>query len=160
MLKFVRMSDAVVQERSARAKKLLLVCKHAGIKIPPNVYKKNKTSKELEAAVAELLAAHGLSLNSGPHEISRAAKEIEKAKELEGDIASTFVAFWLHFACLSATVPPNARQALTRIVYDRQCCAGINTTNIIEGGRRSRPRVNYSEISKPQYEELSSSDEV
>lgn len=37
----------------------------------------------------------------------------------------------------------------------RTCaCAGIKTENIIEGGRRARQRVNYSEVVAPKYEEL------
>lgn len=33
--------------------------------------------------------------------------------------------------------------------------AGIDMSNIVEGGRRSRARVDYSAVMKPSYEELS-----
>ena len=64
----------------------MLVCKHAGIKVPPNVYKNNKTNGSLEEALAGILGENGLSLNSGPREIARAVKEIAKAKDLEGEL--------------------------------------------------------------------------
>ncbi len=40
------------------------------------------------------------------------------------------------------------------------CVAGIDSSNIVEGGRRSRPQVNYHAVLKPKYLEAIESDSV
>ena len=53
--------------------KVKRICKAATVKIPPSMYVKSKSLAEVEADMEGLLRKHGLSLESSPHDISKAA---------------------------------------------------------------------------------------
>lgn len=63
--------------------KMKKICKQAGIKIPPNIYR-GKAEDGLREAFEALLEKYELSRDSSTVEISMAAKRIQKDKDLEG----------------------------------------------------------------------------
>lgn len=65
----------------SKAKKVL---KEASIRIPPNIYKKNKTLVELESALEALLEKHGLSFNSSKKIIRKVKKRLEIERDMDG----------------------------------------------------------------------------
>ena len=65
----------------AKAKGIL---KTASIRIPVNVFAKNKTIPSLECALEELLGKHGLSLSSSAKQIRGVRKKLEIARDLDG----------------------------------------------------------------------------
>lgn len=65
----------------SKAKKVL---KEASIRIPPNIYKKNKTLVELESALEALLEKHGLSINSSKKIIRKVKKRLEIERDMDG----------------------------------------------------------------------------
>ena len=65
----------------AKAKDIL---KTASIRIPVNVFAKNKTIPSLECALEELLGKHGLSLSSSAKQIRGVRKKLEIARDLDG----------------------------------------------------------------------------
>lgn len=73
------------KQHSKRFNKMKVVCRQAGIKVPPNIYTKNKTATQQEAALEALLEKHGLHWDSSPSEISAAQRRIAKEKDLEGE---------------------------------------------------------------------------
>ena len=63
------------------------ICKQAGIKIPPNIYR-GKTGAALEEAFDALLEKYDLTQHSNSVDISVAAKRLQKEKDLEGKSGS------------------------------------------------------------------------
>ena len=63
------------------------VCKQAGIKIPPNIYRA-KAGTALEEAFDSLLGKHELNQHSSSVEVAMAAKRLQKEKDLEGQPSS------------------------------------------------------------------------
>ncbi|GFR49554.1 hypothetical protein Agub_g11600, partial [Astrephomene gubernaculifera] len=67
------------------------VCKKATIKIGPTLYARKKSVAELEDALTELLARHGLNARSGEKEISQVRRQLERDRDLEGIDTSNII---------------------------------------------------------------------
>ena len=73
------------------------ICKQAGIKIPPNIYR-GKTGAPLEEAFDALLDKYDLTQHSNSLDISLAAKKLQKERDLEGKPDSCQVLEPLHLS--------------------------------------------------------------
>lgn len=71
------------KQNSKAVERMKKICKQAGIKIPPNIYR-GKTGAALEEAFDALLEKHDLTQHSGSVEILLAAKKLQKERDLEG----------------------------------------------------------------------------
>lgn len=71
------------KQHSRAVEKVKKICKQAGIKIPPNIYR-GKEGATLEEAFDNLLEKHDLARHSSSFEISLVAKRLQKERELEG----------------------------------------------------------------------------
>ncbi|GIL73434.1 hypothetical protein Vretimale_17590 [Volvox reticuliferus] len=67
------------------------VCKKATIKIGPTLYVRNKTVSELENALSELLARHGLDAHSHDKQIGQVRRHLERNRDLEGIDTSNII---------------------------------------------------------------------
>lgn len=63
------------------------VCKQAGIKVPPNIYRV-KPGTTLEEAFDALLDKYDLTQHSSSVDIGAAAKKLQKERDLEGGLPS------------------------------------------------------------------------
>ena len=77
------LTDSGSKQNSKAVEKMKKICKQAGIKIPPNIYR-GKARAALEEAFDALLEKHDLTQHSGSVEISLAAKKLQKERDLEG----------------------------------------------------------------------------
>ena len=71
------------KQNSKAVEKMKKICKQAGIKIPPNIYR-CKMGVALEEAFDALLEKHELTQHSNSVDISLAAKRLQKERDLEG----------------------------------------------------------------------------
>lgn len=76
-------SGAGTKQNSKAVEKMKKICKQAGIKVPPNIYR-GKTGIALEEAFDALLEKHDLTQHSNSVDISLAAKKLQKERDLEG----------------------------------------------------------------------------
>eukprot|EP00884_Botryococcus_braunii_P017966 jgi/Botrbrau1/4853/Bobra.0032s0014.1 len=71
-------------ERSAAVQKLQGILRKATISIPPALYVKHKSDADLEEALEDLLAKHGLHRSADPRQIERVKKKVQLNRDLEG----------------------------------------------------------------------------
>lgn len=74
-----------------KVERIRSLCRQATITIPPNIYSKNKTDKELEAAMEALLSKHGLSANSGQHDVAKVKQQLQLQRDLDGIDTSNII---------------------------------------------------------------------
>lgn len=76
---------------SKRVDNLRKICRQATITVPPNIYVKNKTDKELEAALVALLDKNGLDEHAGANEIAKVKQKLQIQRDLEGIDTSNII---------------------------------------------------------------------
>ncbi|KAL3139488.1 hypothetical protein ABBQ38_003812 [Trebouxia sp. C0009 RCD-2024] len=85
-------SEPKAQPRtSVTIDKVKQICKAATIKIPPSAYVKTKSIQDVEQNLEDLLAKHGLCLDSSSHEINKTRDRLAKERDLEGIDTSNIV---------------------------------------------------------------------
>ena len=67
------------------------LCRQATITVPPNIYVKNKTDKELEAAFEALLNKNGLGADAGANEVAKVKAQLQIQRDLDGIDTSNII---------------------------------------------------------------------
>jgi hypothetical protein len=76
---------------SKKVDRMRSLCRQATITIPPNIYVKNKTDKELEAAFEALLEKNGLSADAGANEVAKVKAQLQIQRDLDGIDTSNII---------------------------------------------------------------------
>ena len=76
---------------SSKVERIKSMCRQATITIPPNIYSKNKTDPELEAAMDALLSKHGLTAKSGATEVAKVKQQLQLQRDLDGIDTSNII---------------------------------------------------------------------
>ena len=84
-------AKAAPRHVSAAIARLKAVAKAATVTVPPSLYVKHKGDAELQAALEDLLAGHGLSAASEPADTARIKRKLVAARELDGIDTSNIV---------------------------------------------------------------------
>jgi hypothetical protein len=84
-------SKAAARTYSKKVDRMRSLCRQATITIPPNIYVKNKTDKELEAAFEALLEKNGLEANAGANEVAKVKTQLQIQRDLDGIDTSNII---------------------------------------------------------------------
>ena len=76
---------AAGKEYGPRVNKLKRICKSATIIVPPSVYTRVSGEQDVIERLKALLQKHDLSEHSTSDDISRAKKQLQKQRDLEGE---------------------------------------------------------------------------
>jgi len=76
---------------SKKVDRMRSLCRQATITIPPNIYVKNKSDQELEAAFKALLEKNGLEANAGAHEVAKVKAQLQIQRDLDGIDTSNII---------------------------------------------------------------------
>jgi hypothetical protein len=82
---------AAARTYSKKVDRMRNMCRQATITVPPNIYVKNKTDKELEAAFEALLEKNGLSSDAGANEIAKTKAQLQIQRDLDGIDTSNII---------------------------------------------------------------------
>lgn len=89
--KIATASKAAARTYSKKVDRMRSLCRQATITIPPNIYVKNKTDRELEAAFEALLEKNGLEANAGANEVAKVKAQLQIQRDLDGIDTSNII---------------------------------------------------------------------